>query len=401
MGNGMEKNKHLQMIIKTVERCNINCSYCYVFNMQDDSYLRHPIYINQQTIEELIAFLRRGSIDLNLSHITFIFIGGEPLMQKKKEFVLMCSQIKSELGTLVKVCFSLQTNGMLIDEKWISIFNKFNVGVGISLDGNKAQNDKYRVDHRNKGTYDRVVDKIKLMQQHYSGKVSLLSVVNPENSAREIYKHFSEVLQVKKFDFLLPDYNYENKPSSFSALDYGQFLCDLFDAWMNDIESGVSIRLVGSLFSAIFFGQGTLCGQGPARPQDLPLISMSSNGELAPMDELRNTDPNLVLDSSMTVFTTSLKNVIERPIFKLIDHAQQNYPYECQQCCWRSICNAGALPNRYSHAKKFDNPSLYCEGLKVYYAHVASFLLNNGYGEQPLIEKLGIYEIPSQSLSLN
>lgn len=388
----MERSKHLQVIIKTIERCNINCTYCYVFNMQDDSYLRHPAYISQQTIGDIIKFLQKGSTDLGLKHITFIFIGGEPLMQKKKDFISMCSLFNSELGKLVKVCFSVQTNGMLIDEEWISIFNNFRVGVGISLDGNKIQNDRYRVDHKNRGTYDRVASKISLMKLHYSGTISLLSVVNPENSAKEIYQHFSQYLGVKKFDFLLPDYNYENKPINFSALDYGQFLCDLFDVWIEDLASGVSIRLIGSLFNSIFFNQGSLCGQGPARPHDLPLISISSNGELAPMDELRNTDPTLILDSNTTIVSIDLKNFIEKPIFTLLDHAQMEQPSACQQCCWRAVCNAGALPNRYSHAKKFDNPSIYCDGLKLYYSHVSACLLKNGYGEKELLKQLGIHE---------
>ena len=119
----MKRSQHLQVIIKTVERCNINCTYCYVFNMQDDSYLRHPIYITHQTIGKVVTFLKKGCIDLELKHITFIFLGGEPLMQKKKDFVSMCFHIKSNLSSLVKICFSIQTNGMLIDEEWINIFN--------------------------------------------------------------------------------------------------------------------------------------------------------------------------------------------------------------------------------------------------------------------------------------
>ena len=207
----MRRNKYLQIVIKTVERCNINCSYCYVFNMQDDSYLRHPIYISKNTINEILYFLKQGCLDYSLEHIAFIFIGGEPLMQKKKCFDEMCALFQSELGALAGVCFSIQTNGMLIDEEWIALFNKYSVGVGISLDGNKIQNDKHRVDHRNNGTYDRVVEKIKLMQKLYSHEISLLSVVNPQNEAVEVYKHFVNTLNIKTFDFLLPDYNYENK----------------------------------------------------------------------------------------------------------------------------------------------------------------------------------------------
>lgn len=380
----------LQVIIKTVERCNINCSYCYVFNMQDDSYRKHPIYITEQTIDEIICFLQEGSTTLGLEHIEFFFLGGEPLMQKKRHFVDMCSRLKKELTPLVNICFTLQTNGMLIDKEWIDIFNRFRVSVGISLDGNKIQNDRYRVDHFNRGTYDRVVAKLELMQQNYQGEVSLLCVINPDNSAKELYNHFTKVLGVKWFDFLLPDYHFDNKPADFDPLAYGQFLCDLFDVWVNDIGSGIYVRWIESLFSVLFLKQGLMHGEGPAKENELPLISISSNGELAPLDQLRNTDPSLVLDSQVTVKNIDLKSFLNKEIFKMLKHAQQKLPDACQMCCWQSICNGGALMNRYSHSKKFDNPSLYCEGLKIFYAHVAAFLLGNGYEEQKLVRQLEV-----------
>lgn len=34
------------VILKTVERCNINCTYCYYFNSKDQSYLNRKPYIS-------------------------------------------------------------------------------------------------------------------------------------------------------------------------------------------------------------------------------------------------------------------------------------------------------------------------------------------------------------------
>ena len=32
----------VEVILKTAERCNLNCSYCYFFHGGDDSYKKHP-----------------------------------------------------------------------------------------------------------------------------------------------------------------------------------------------------------------------------------------------------------------------------------------------------------------------------------------------------------------------
>lgn len=127
--------KHLEIVLKTVERCNINCTYCYFFNGGDDTYKFHFPYITKATIEKTANFLEKAAIDFSLESIQIIFHGGEPLMQKKQHFEEMCSHFNKILGKKVRLSFSLQTNGMLINEEWIRLFAIYNVGIGVSIDG--------------------------------------------------------------------------------------------------------------------------------------------------------------------------------------------------------------------------------------------------------------------------
>jgi uncharacterized protein len=43
-------NKTIIIILKTVERCNLNCKYCYFFNGGDESYKKHPAFISKNVI---------------------------------------------------------------------------------------------------------------------------------------------------------------------------------------------------------------------------------------------------------------------------------------------------------------------------------------------------------------
>lgn len=176
-------------ILKTVERCNIDCTYCYFFNRTDTSYKFRKPYISEEVIKKWVAFANQSIVEQNIEHITIGFHGGEPLMQSKESFEWMCQYIKNNLSP-VSCQFTLQTNGMLIDEDWLKIFHKYNVGVGISLDGRKEFNDRFRIDKRGRGTYDRVVEKIKLYQRSPLMKNTdgpgVLSVVNPEESGKEV-----------------------------------------------------------------------------------------------------------------------------------------------------------------------------------------------------------------------
>ena len=56
---------------------------------------------------------------------------------------------------------SLQTNGILLDERWIHFLRDNAFGVGSSLDGLPELHDARRRDHHNRPTYDAVVGSCK------------------------------------------------------------------------------------------------------------------------------------------------------------------------------------------------------------------------------------------------
>src|SRR5438105_10663432 len=80
----------LEVILKTVERCNIACRYCYFFFGGDTSYERHPPCITRATVNEVAGFLKAGAVDLGIDKLQIDFHGGEPLMQKLCDFDWMC-----------------------------------------------------------------------------------------------------------------------------------------------------------------------------------------------------------------------------------------------------------------------------------------------------------------------
>lgn len=59
----------------------------------------------------------------------------------------------------------MQTNGTLINNDWVDIFEEYKIGVGISIDGPKEFHDVYRVDHEGKGTYDKINKSMELLKR--------------------------------------------------------------------------------------------------------------------------------------------------------------------------------------------------------------------------------------------
>lgn len=389
----MKQIKHLGVVLKTVERCNIDCTYCYMFNMGDDTYLKRPIYIKKKTIVAVANFLIQACSELDIDHLVLEFHGGEPLMQKKADFDEMCAFFQNELSALVDLEFVMQTNAMLLDDDWLRLARKYHIGFGTSIDGPKEYHDKYRIDKKGKGTYDRVVEKLRYAQNSeimkgFPHKVGVLSVINPHFDARKIYRHFVDDLNLTYFDFLTP-YCTHHHNLDYTAEDYGKFLCDLFDEWMKDNNPKIEIRFFRSILNNFFGRNSLIYGVGPANKTDIPLISIASDGELTPTDEMRAINSNIIY-TGKTVFNTNLKEFFEEEIFKKIHYAQTHLPTQCEDCCWKRVCSGGAIINRYHQANDFNNPSIFCEGLKMLYRKISSHLLNNGYNESKLAELLAL-----------
>ena len=85
--------KSLTVIVKTVERCNLNCSYCYFFNGLDKSYKKRPKFISKLTIDNLIMFLDNAIKIHGVDDLVIGLHGGEPLMQPKSDFIYFVENI--------------------------------------------------------------------------------------------------------------------------------------------------------------------------------------------------------------------------------------------------------------------------------------------------------------------
>lgn len=92
----MLKIKHFEVILKISERCNLNCSYCYIFNMGSELALNSAPVISNNTIIELKSFLERVAEEVEHNVIQVDLHGGEPLMLKKNDLFIFAKLFVQE-----------------------------------------------------------------------------------------------------------------------------------------------------------------------------------------------------------------------------------------------------------------------------------------------------------------
>jgi uncharacterized protein len=371
--------RSLNLILKLTERCNLNCSYCYYFNGLDQSYKEKPALLQSHILVQIIDFLKNGINELKISHLSISFHGGEPMLMKKDKFILICQTLQDELSPLLeKLSFSIQTNGTLIDKEWIKIFEKFSIMVGISLDGTKEYHDKFRVDHKGNGSYDKVEKAITLMKEE-NYDFGILSVINPSNNPQILYNHLIRNLGINGLDFLWPDFTHDNLPT-YPVTEYGKFVVSIFDEWKKDDDPSVQIRFLNSYLNIFLGGESFIYGIGKADIKEnyLHLITIRSDGELSTTDELMSTDPKTTTFTNRNVRNTTLKEFFNLDIFSELTNAFTLSPVKCRSCLWEKCCKGGGMTNRFSKMTRFDNPSIYCDGLKMFYSKVFQYLIESG-----------------------
>ena len=156
-------NGSIEMLtLQVTQQCNLRCRYCpYSGSYYNRKHSSECMDIN--VAKEAIDFYIKHSFDKQ--EINIGFYGGEPLIQYDmiKELVSYV-YIKGE-GKNIN--FHITTNATLLDLEKISFLAENKFKMTISLDGPRELHDKNRRQINGKGSFDRVIENIKIIQKHY------------------------------------------------------------------------------------------------------------------------------------------------------------------------------------------------------------------------------------------
>ena len=145
------------IVLKPTPFCNIQCKYCYLPTRDDTSVM---------DIETVVAsFKRVFDSPYAGSQITVIWHAGEPLVLPVSYYESVFRAIEELRPSSVEIRHSFQTNGTLVTKEWCDLIRRWNVGVGVSIDGPRHMHDANRVTRSGKGTFDRAIRGARLLKE--------------------------------------------------------------------------------------------------------------------------------------------------------------------------------------------------------------------------------------------
>lgn len=370
--------RHYAIVIKPVgAACNLRCNYCYYLGkesnhtrgiMSDDllsEYIRQVIAIHGEEAE-----------------IEFAWHGGEPTLAGI-DFFKKAIMLQKQFGKNRKILNTLQTNGTTLNDEWCEFFTDNDFRIGISIDGPERLHNTYRKDNSGNGTFDKVLQAVALLQKHQT-PYNTLTTVNATNASHaiEVYKFLRTITDYMQFlpvvecwgwrhDVTLPPGIYspdelisrQYAPYNVPAEQYGEFLCNIFDYWLqND---------VGRKFVQIF--ESTI-GNHTRQPAGL-CVHEAVCGHCATIE--RNGDvfrcDRYVFDEYRmgNINETSLKSIMESNR-AFGEYKLESLPSRCLHCDVVELCFGGCPKDRLIEQLTFngiERHNYLCSGYQKFFRH--------------------------------
>ena len=235
------------------------------------------------------------------------------------------------------------------------------------MDGPPKYNDQHRYYHNKKGSGKDVEKALKLLKDfpYFSG---ILSVINIDYNPIQVWDYLS-AFNPTLIDFLLPHATWDKPPigkRNSNDTKYADWLIKIFNSWFHGNKQNISIRTFEEIIEYSIGGSGSLETLGLA---PVNLLVISASGGYEGVDTLKSIKPGAHI-LGMDVLSNTIDDVLKHPKINFRQIGIKALSQTCKDCNLVETCGGGYLPHRYSQNNEFDNPSVYCEDLKVLIDHI-------------------------------
>ncbi|HMQ69319.1 MAG TPA: anaerobic sulfatase maturase [Ignavibacteria bacterium] len=368
--------------------CNLDCKYCF-FLSKEMLYPGSRFRMADELLEEYIKQLIESQ---EINEVSISWQGGEPTLMGLDFFKRSIELANKYRKPGMNILYTMQTNGILIDDEWCRFLKENNFLMGLSIDGTKELHDFYRVDKGGHGTFDKVVKAANLMDL-YKVDFNLLTTVHAHNQdfPLEIYRYFRDEMKAKFIQFI-PIVERDNDTGyqegnevtdrTVDSEKWGDFLIKIFDEWVRHDVGEVYVQMFDSALASWYGLEPAMCIFNEKCGKALAL---EHNGDLYSCDHF--VEPKYLLgnimENSMPELVSSEKQI------KFGSDKLDTLPEYCLNCEVRFACHGECPKNRFILTPD-GKPGLnyLCAGYKKFFNHI-------DFAMKYMVEKLKADQAPS------
>ncbi|WP_345990193.1 radical SAM protein [Sulfurimonas sp. HSL1-2] len=357
------------LVLKLTETCNLDCTYCYMFNSEDKTYTRVPKYLPLETglqvLDHIGAYLWRHP-----GHrIRLVLHGGEPSLWPETSMTPFLEAVAALRNETQRLSLGFQTNLYDYDAGLLSRVAAAGGSIGVSLDGPGAYNDRRRVTKGGNGSYARVAENLRRLEADglLDAFGGVLSVADPEIPP-ETYLEWVGTLPKKRVSVLWPiHYNHDAPPQH----DYGAWYAELFRLWSAADDPSIDIRIFRDAIKRMLGSAHHGDGVGGDR---LNSIVVNTDGQYERHDYLRYFADGAVR-TAYNVREHGLETAANDAVIRRCADLRDTLPEECRICEHSEVCGGGFVANRLGGAGvDFSRKSVMCGDHRRFFDAVRSYL---------------------------
>lgn len=365
--------------------CNLDCDYCYYLE-KDALYPGKKFNLSAFKMrEEVLEKLIRDYIcSQPQERIEFVWHGGEPTLLGI-EYFRKALQLQKKYGSGKQIANVLQTNGTLIDDRWAEFLAENHFLCGLSIDGPEKFHDDHRRFADGRGSWKKVMECARIFRKH-GVEFNTMSVVNASNSKEPVlvyeflkeigsrFMQFSPVVERialdEQEDLSIVNNHYSKETAlmqeNVSALDWGNFLCRIFDRWVKTDVGYCYVNWFDNTLAAYAGQQPSLCSMAPYCGCSL---AIEHNGDAYCCDHF--------------VFPEyRLGNIFQQDIAEMAKSDQQLFfeqrkkealSARCKSCAYLSACGGDCPKNRIAKTAEGEDISCLCQGFRMFFEHTRKY----------------------------
>lgn len=358
-----------QFVLKVHSRCDLACDHCYIYEHADQSWAGRPRMISEPVVAATaMRIAEHASAHPEISRVHVILHGGEPLLVGRRRLARIASALRDALDGRCDLDLRMQTNGLRLDDDLCAMLVREGISTGISLDGDRASNDRHRKRIDGTGSYDAVVRAVRLLgsSPYRRAFAGLLCTIDVDNDPLDVYRAIA-ALDPPRVDFLLPHATWEHPPPRHPARPaaYARWLITVYDRWNADGRP-FPVRLFDSLEAGRDGRESFTEALGLGSPD---LVVVETDGEIEQADWLKTVAQGAP-GTGFHVLRNSFDEAAAHPGFLARRKGLGGLSATCRKCEVVAVCGGGLYGHRHRERNGFDNPSVYCEDLFALITHV-------------------------------
>jgi len=369
--------------------CNLNCEYCFYLEKQALFGTGEKYRVPDKVLS---AFITNYITSQPTPVVEFVWQGGEPTLLGI-DFFKRVIELQRPFTRQKAITNSLQTNGTLLTDDWCDFLKKHNFMVGISVDGPKEIHDRYRRDRKGNGTFDQVMQGLRLLQKH-KVEYNVLACVAHDTAKHplDVYRFFKdqgiEFIQFTPIVERTPDTRSsqlglclagpaardkeesETDVTSWTVVpeEYGDFLIAVYEEWVRHDVGKIFVMNFEWALNAWIGNPSPVCIHAEQCGRS---VVLEHNGDVYACDHC--VYPEYKLGN---IATDNLLQMVGKSVQSGFGITKETaLPRWCRGCEVLSACRGGCPKHRFARTYD-DEPGLHylCAGYKKFFLHIRKYL---------------------------